>query len=126
MSDFPHPVALAYGAAAAAVALTSLLRCLGYDRLLRAIVAKRPDIWERYLRPGGFLWTPDPENGLQSSMARAGFHTTLAAKSLPWPEDDPEILRLHTAYRRSVVRNQIALAFFFIPLAAALLWSAAG
>lgn len=123
MSDFPHPVVLAFAAISAATAATSLLRCRAYDRLLRAIVAKRPAIWERYLEPSGFFWVPNRGKPLQSSMARAGFYTTVAAKTLPWPEDDPEILRLHADYRKWVVRGHFALAAFLIPLIAAMLWA---
>lgn len=125
MSGLLHPISLAFAAVSAATAATSLLRCLAYDRLLRAIVDKRPAIWERYLEPSGFFWVPDRGKPLQSSMARAGFYTTVAAKTLPWPEDDPEILRLHASYRKRVVRSHFALAAFLIPLIAAMLWSIA-
>ena len=123
MSDSLHPVVLALAAISAATAITSLLRCRSYDRLLRAIVAKRPAIWEQYLKPCGFFWTPDGDNPHQSSMARTGFYTTLAAKRLPWPEDDPEILRLHADYRKWVVRSHLAWAAFLIPLIAAIPWN---
>jgi hypothetical protein len=125
MSGLLHPIALAFAAVSAATATISLLRCLAYDRLLRAILAKQPALWERYLRPSGFFWSPESANLLQATMARTGFFTTVAAKVLPWPEDDPEILRLHARYRKWVVRNHLALAAFLIPLIAAMLWSIA-
>jgi hypothetical protein len=118
-----HPVVMVFAGATAAAAFTSIARCLRYDRLLRAIIAKRPAIWERYLKPCGFFWIPDRGNLFQSSMARTGFYATLAAKSLPWPEEDPEILGLHADYRRWVLRNHLALAAFLLPLAAAMVWS---
>jgi hypothetical protein len=123
MSDSLHPVVLAFTAATAAAMLISLLRCLTYDRLLRAIIAKRTAIWERYLKPCGFFWSPESSNPLQATMARAGFYTTVAAKTLPWPEDDPEILRLHADYRKWVVRSHLAWAAFLIPLIAAIPWN---
>ncbi|TAE73416.1 MAG: hypothetical protein EAZ65_07325 [Verrucomicrobia bacterium] len=126
MIDAPHPVALAFFTAAATAALISLLRIFAYDRLLRAIVAKRPEVWERYRKPAGFFWIPHREQPFQSSMARADFSTTLATNPLPWPEDDPEILQLHTAYRKSVFRSRVALAAFLLPLIAAMLWSLSG
>jgi hypothetical protein len=125
MSGLLHPISLAFAAASAASMLTSFVRCLTYDRLLRAIVANRPALWERHLKPSGFFWSPESGNLFQSSTARAGFYTTVAAKTLPWPEDDPEILRLHARYRKWVVRNHLSLAAFLIPLVAAMLWSIA-
>lgn len=125
MSGLLHPIPLAFAAATVATALISFVRCLTYDRLLRVIVAKRPALWERYLKPSGFFWNPESGNLLQSSMARTGFYTTVAAKTLPWPEDDPEILRLHAHYRKWVVRGHFALAAFLIPLIAAMLWASA-
>lgn len=123
MSGLLHPIALAFAAASAAAMLTSFVRCLTYDRLLRAIVAKRPALWERYLKPSGFFWSPKSANLLQATMARTGFFTTVAAKTLPWPEDDPEILRLHADYRKWVVRNHLAWAAFAIILIVAFVWT---
>ncbi len=114
MSGLLHPIALAFAAATAASMLTSFVRCLTYDRLLRAIIAKRPALWESYLKPSGFFWSPERGNLLQATMARTGFFTTVAAKTLPWPEDEPEILHLHAHYRKWVVRKHLAFYSFIV------------